>query len=62
LGKIQINYNIEHPGETAAGLRPYYNEIKIKMECDPGGEDGEFAEYMRECLNDWFDGAKVEIN
>ena len=36
-------------------------EVNIEVEYDPGGEEGEFDNYMRACLSDWFDGASVVL-
>jgi hypothetical protein len=58
---LNIKYDIDHPGEESAGIISYSECVHVKVENDPGGEEGEFSEYMRECLAEWFDGARVDI-
>ncbi|OPZ48255.1 MAG: hypothetical protein BWY95_00962 [Bacteroidetes bacterium ADurb.BinA104] len=56
-------YSIDSPGESAAGIRSFTDEVMIIVDSgDPGGEEtGEdsFAEHMRQALTEWYDGAKV---
>ena len=52
---------IDHPGEPAAGINSYTEIVTVTVEWDPGGEPGEFLNHIRECLAEWFDGAKIEI-
>lgn len=55
-----IKYNIYSPGESAAGISSFSDVLDIcVLSGDPGGEDGEFEEFLRGCLSEWFDGAKV---
>ena len=55
-----IKYYIEHPGELGAGIHSYTEEVTVSIGSgDPGGEYGEFAEFFRDCLAQWFDGAAV---
>lgn len=55
-------YDIDMPWDESAGLRGFTDRITITVESgDPGGEEGEFAEFMRESLAEWYDGAGVEI-
>ena len=56
---MKIEFEIYHPGEMAAGIFPYEDKVTVTVEHDPGGEKGEFEEYMRESLAEWFDGAHV---
>jgi len=57
---MEINYYIVFPQELSAGLRGYEEEITILVDSgDPGGEDGEFFNFMKESLEEWFDGAMV---
>lgn len=56
-----LEYQIENPGEMSAGLYPYSETVTIAVGSDAGGEPGEFAEFMRLCLEEWFDGSAVEI-
>ena len=58
----KFKFDINYPGEPAAGLRSFSEEVLIIVRYDPGGDkDGEdsFQEYMKGCLRDWFDGAGV---
>ena len=53
-------FYINHPGEEEAGMRPFSDEIRITVESgEPGGAKGEFTEFMRQSLSDWYDGASV---
>jgi hypothetical protein len=56
---MKIEFDVDFPGELAAGLYPYTNNITVEIEHDPGGEEGEFKEELRSFLLDWFDGAYV---
>ncbi len=56
---FHVRYHVDFPGDPSAGLRSYNNEVAIFTIDDPGGEKGEFEEYMRGALQEWFDGAKV---
>jgi len=58
---MNIKFEITHPGDSSAGIHSYSETVNISVESgDPGGEDGDFLQFMRECLSDWFDGAAVE--
>ena len=60
MNPLRIQYIIHHPGEEGAGIRPYDEDVVIQvMSGDPGGDPGEFTEFMRDCLAQWFDGAWV---
>ena len=55
-------YEIVHPGERAAGIDAFTDVVTITIESgEPGGEPGEFAQFMRDCLADWYDGARVTL-
>lgn len=55
-------YDINEPGERGAGINPFSDTIKIIVDSgNPGGEDGEFAEFMREALAEWYDSASVHL-
>lgn len=57
---MKLIYEIYHPGEHAAGIVGFSDTIEITVESgDPGGEPGEFAEFMRYSLHEWYDGAGV---
>ena len=55
-------FRIIQDSELAAGIRGFVDEVQISCESgDFGGDKQEFAEFMRDCLAEWYDGAKVEI-
>jgi len=58
----ELKFDVYHPGEMGAGILGYSDAVTVTVENDPGGEEGEFEQYMRECLAEWFDGAKVTPN
>ena len=59
---MKINYLVEMPDDFSAGLRGFTDTLEITVESgDPGGDPGEFAEFMRQSLAEWFDGAGVTI-
>ena len=56
----RIVFEIEGPGELAAGIRPSYDQIAIEVVSgDPGGAPGEFEAHMAQTLREWYDDAKV---
>lgn len=59
-GVGHICFSVCHPGEMNAGIRPFTDDIRIQC-CsgDFGGNPGEFAEFMRNVLEEWYDGARV---
>lgn len=55
-----FHFHIEFSGELSAGLRPYSDDVLVIVNSgDPGGEPGEFLEFLRTSLREWFDGAAV---
>ena len=59
LNKMEVHeFAIEHPGERAAGINPYYNEVRVLLEYD-SGDAAEFNTALRQFLYEWFDGASV---
>jgi hypothetical protein len=59
---FELRFDVVNDGEQAAGIAAYNDTVAVTVESgDPGGEIGEFAEYMRGCLAEWFDGAKVTL-
>lgn len=57
---IQFQFYVSHPGEPGAGIRSYSDEILVTVQSgDPGGDPGEFPEWMRQAIAEWCDGAKV---
>jgi hypothetical protein len=60
---MKLEYAVDMPSDMSAGLRGFTDTIIVNVESgDPGGEPGEFAQYMRDCLAEWFDGAGVQLN
>lgn len=55
-----LTYDVAHNGDASAGILPYSDAVTVTVaSADPGGDPREFAEYVRECLAEWFDGARV---
>ena len=63
MKKIKIiKYYVFVPSEYAAGIIGFEDTIKVEIKSgDPGGEPGEFENYLRDCLNEWYDGGNVSI-
>ena len=59
VGVSEILFRVTCCGDMSAGLRPYNNDVSVWTSHDPGGEAGEFHEFMRSALGEWFDGAEV---
>lgn len=58
-----IKFEVHHPGELAAGLRPFRDTVTVACESGEwGGAPGEFESYMEDCLKQWFDGAHVGVS
>lgn len=57
----KFGFEVTHPGEMSAGMDGYTESITVIVENDPGGDDGDFAQHMQDCLADWFSGARVTI-
>ena len=55
----ELTFSIRHTGDLSAGITGYDNVVSVWVRDYPGGEPGEFDEYIRGCLASWFDGAKV---
>jgi len=57
-----LSFEIYFSGEMGAGLWPYSDTVNVECKSgDFGGDPGEFAEYMRDCLKGWYDGAGVTL-
>ena len=60
---MKIEYDIIVPSEYSAGIRGYSDTVIINIDSgDPGGEPGEFQEFMRQALLEWYDGGNVTID
>jgi len=55
----EFKFEIEFTGEPAAGLNPFHETVTVTVENDPGGNAGEFKEFIKDALKEWFDGAVV---
>ena len=56
------NFHADFPGEYGAGLYPFHEKITVILESGkPIGEEGEFENFIKECLEEWYDGAKVTL-
>lgn len=57
----RITFEIETHDEPAAGITGTYDQIQTEVESgDPGGEPGEFEDFMKESLSVWY-GGKVTL-
>ena len=57
-----IKYYIVMPSEYAAGIRGFDDTVTIMVDSgDPGGDTGEFEQFMMDCLKEWYDGGNVSI-
>ena len=63
--KGQFRYEINHPGEYAAGIIGFSDTVTINIGSgDPGGDktgEDSFQEFMRQALLEWYDGASVDL-
>lgn len=58
----KLVFNIHMPSELSAGLRGFTDTVTIFVESgDPGGVPGEFEEHCKEMLQEWYDGAGIEL-
>lgn len=57
-----FKFQIECPSEYSAGIIGFSDMVTITIDSgDPGGNHGEFEEWMRDSLREWYDGCGVEI-
>ncbi|MGF6996875.1 hypothetical protein [Paraburkholderia sp. GAS32] len=57
---MSLAFNVDMPSDMSAGRLGFTDAVTVTVASgDPGGEAGEFAQYMRDCLAEWFDGAGV---
>lgn len=61
LGKKFV-FEILNQGGINAGLCSFTDTIIVFVGSgNPGGNPGQFEEYMKNCLSDWFNGANVVL-
>ena len=59
---LRIKYSIDFPGDESAGMLPFCDDIEVIVESgNPGGENGEFEDFIRQALEQWYDGPWVEL-
>jgi hypothetical protein len=65
---LTLTFDIQHPGELAAGLRAYSDRVTVTVDSgDPGGDPvepygpSEFESYIYKAISEWFDGAAVGL-
>jgi hypothetical protein len=58
--RYRIKFVIDFPQELSAGFCGFTDVVTIAVRSgDPGGEPGEFEQYIRSALSDWYDGANI---
>ena len=58
--QLKHEYLVVFEGDRAAGLHPFTEIVSISVDSgDPGGQDNEFRDYMRDCISEWYDCASV---
>lgn len=58
----EIKFDIFHNGDYSAGIREYSQVVTVRCEFgDFGGEEGEFIDFMKEVLLEWYDGANIAL-
>ncbi len=59
---VKYKFHIYYPDESTAGLIGYSDKVTVTVDSgDPGGEYGEFEQFMSDCLSEWYEGASVTI-
>jgi hypothetical protein len=59
---MKLTFDVEGFSELAAGINGFTDKVTIVVESgDPGGEPGEFQEFMVLALNEWYDTAGVGL-
>lgn len=58
---MKIEFYVEYPGERAAGLMPYSENVRVEIDHGPTlpEHQRELVEHLRQSLADFYDGAKV---
>lgn len=56
----EYKFDIYFPGDMSAGLWSYSDVVAVTVDSgNPGGEEGEFEQWLVEFLGEWFDGATI---
>lgn len=59
---LELVFKVNIPPDYSSGLNGVYDTIKVVVDSgDPGGEPGEFTEFMLGCLKDWYDTPNVMV-
>lgn len=59
---LRLVYSIEIPEEHAAGLNGANDTVTVILASgDPGGDSGDFADFIRVSLVHWMDGGRVRL-
>lgn len=62
-GSVSYKYDVYDPGEYSAGIRSFHEVITVTLESGEPSEnnEGEFAEYVRQQLAEWYDASDVVL-
>jgi hypothetical protein len=59
---MKLTFNVKGPSAHAAGIIGFTDKVTIVVESgDPGREPGEFQDFVRQALAEWYDLAYVEL-
>jgi hypothetical protein len=59
---MKLTFDVEGPSELAAGINGFTDKVTVVVESgDPGGEPGEFQDFIRQALIEWYDTAGVGL-
>jgi len=59
---LTLEFEIDIPQELSAGYWGSHDEVTITVKSGrPGGEEGEFAEALRQFLREWYDVAPRNV-
>jgi hypothetical protein len=58
----RLHFVVVSDGDKSAGMNAFTDDVFVKVSSgDPGGDPGEFTEYVRQCLSNWYDGAAITL-
>lgn len=49
----EFKFFVNHYGDDSAGQLSFSNVVTVVVDDDPGGEAGEFEQFIGECLAEW---------